>query len=790
MHEEFDSKSSTWIKSPENTDKLFSALKLSLELDNDAYWEWLVNEDKIVNYNMTWLDLYEMKPESISAQFDAKILESDKDDVWSTIQEGLLTDDSYTHEFHIFNKDNSRLKKIRNTGLVVERDTEGNPFRVLGISKDITEYDRVNEELEQRQKFADAVTTSSAAGIYIFDLQKRENVYSNVRAGEILGYTPQILKEMPSAEFMERFHPDDIEDIVAHIGSIVQNKVPSKIKYRFKHSDGHYVTCLSVDSPFEYDSQGEVKTYIGSFIDISELQQKEEELLEAKEQAELINQKLNLSLDSDKAAIWEWDIKNDETISYNKHWEGLFQFKSTKGVAKEFDKRVHSDDIDAVWAAFREHMEKGTDRYSATYRYYQPDGKSIKWIKNSGKVTEVGLNGEALKMVGFAIDVTDLQESKEQLLVAKEQAEIANNQKNLFLSNLSHEIRTPLNAIVGFANLLRKPLLDQKKKDLYVQQVNHNSKQLLVLLDDIADLTKIESGELQFKEECIELSQIANQVFEAFEERLNDHKSLQIELLNMNKDGKEVEFLADPTRIKQVLNNLVDNAIKYSDEGTILLSYSSNAESIRFEVKDEGIGIEQNDLKRIFTRFEQVADDEFSTKGSGLGLAISKGIIDKMGGTITVSSEKGEGSTFTISFPRRTKVCNGVKEVEFKIRPEVGAKKVLIADDSPSVLLYYQVILEDKGIEFMLAHDGQEAVQLYNQNSGFDMVFLDIKMPKLNGIEVMKKIRMRDKKVPIVAQTAFALNDEVKKLKEQGFNDCINKPIEEHNLLKLLGHNG
>lgn len=259
------------------------------------------------------------------------------------------------------------------------------------------------------------------------------------------------------------------------------------------------MTCLSVDSPFEYDSQGEVKTYIGSFIDISELQQKEEELLEAKEQAESINQKLNLSLDSEKAAIWEWDLKNDETISFNKHWEDLFEFESTKGVAKEFEERVHPDDRDAVWEASREHMEKGTDRYSATYRYYHPDGKKIKWIKNSGKVTEVGPNGEALKMVGFATDITDLQESKEQLIRAKEQAEIANNQKDLFLSNLSHEIRTPMNAIVGFANLLKNSNLDQKKKDLYVKQVNQNSKQLLVLLDDIAYLSKIESGELQFK---------------------------------------------------------------------------------------------------------------------------------------------------------------------------------------------------------------------------------------------------------------------------------------------------
>jgi len=230
MHEEFDTKPSVWIKPSENTDKLFSALKLSLELDNDAYWEWLVNEDKIVNYNKAWIDLYEMKPELISAQFDDKILDSDKDNVWSTIQLGLSTGDSYTHEFHIFSKDNSQLKKIRNTGLVIERDKEENPIRVLGISKDITEHNRVNEELEQRQKFAEAVTTSSAAGIYIFDLQKRENVYSNVRAGEILGFTPQMLKEMPSADFMERFHPDDIEEIVTHIGTIIQNKVPAKIK--------------------------------------------------------------------------------------------------------------------------------------------------------------------------------------------------------------------------------------------------------------------------------------------------------------------------------------------------------------------------------------------------------------------------------------------------------------------------------------------------------------------------------------------------------------------------------
>lgn len=288
------------------------------------------------------------------------------------------------------------------------------------------------------------------------------------------------------------------------------------------------------------------------------------------------------------------------------------------------------------------------------------------------------------------------------------------------------------------------------------------------------------------KNETITLSKIAKEVYEAFSEKLKGHESLQIQLVNKNKSDCEVDFSADPTRLKQVLNNLVDNAIKYSDHGTITLAFASDQNTIQFEVSDEGHGIKESDLTRIFNRFEQVADDEFSTQGFGLGLAISKGIIDKMGGEISVYSTKGQDSSFVLEFPRRI-VPDVLADESLVLKPKLSPKKVLIADDSPSVLLYYQVILEDKDLDITFAKNGQEALDLYFQNQDFDMLFLDIKMPMLNGIEVMKSIRSEDNEIPIIAQTAFALNDEVLKLKKQGFTECINKPIDEENFLRLLG---
>ncbi len=1027
-------------------------LKLAIELNQVAIWEWDVVQDSILNENDHWQQVFELpSKKNISENFNQILFEDDAESTWQPIQDHMagLTE-SYNHEFRIWDARRKKVKWLHNSGKVMERDREGNPLKLLGVTQDITTIKeaeqtllKANADLIKEKVFRERLSESSTAGIYIFNVRKGQNTYLNKKGAELKGYSPEEVMQLDAEEFVSGFHPDDLEMIIQHMESLKDSKCEQTITYRYKVRSGDYRYFKSIDTPFELDEKGDLVSYLGSFIDVTEQKQYEQTLQEANTQLENSNTRLSLSLQLEDLAIWEWDIKNDRIIDANDYWKRIYQFDE-EGPAAQFTERVHADDRDKTWSLIESFISKD-EPYSLHYRLWDRDKKHIKYVHNTAKVIERDTDGNAVRLLGISKDVTeetlhndnlsrmqdelnnaqslskigswyldvetnevtwtkeiyrmygfdpslppppytehmklftkeswdtltnhlektatqgipydlelemerehasfgwmraigeavydehdriiglrgtaqDITESKEkddelirtknlyeslfqnlplafthgeliyddngepydlrmitlnqkheeltgivtkeaegellmkvrpevitdeqrqwlkviehtektgesqffefwsepyqkflevymfspqpgsaatifadvsdkkaiekELIDAKDAAELANKQKDMFLSNLSHEIRTPMNAIVGFANLLKKPKLDQKKKDLYVQQVNENSKQLLVLLDDIADLTKIESGELQFKEEQIELSQIANQVYETFDERLKDHKTLQIKLVDKVGSKEVVEFFADPTRVKQVLNNLVDNAIKYSDQGTIVLSYSADTETIQFEVKDEGHGIAQNDLERIFNRFEQVAEDEFSTQGSGLGLAISKGIIDKMGGTIGVVSKKGEGSTFTISFPRGANKHQEEATEKPKISSQLATKKILIADDSPSVLLYYQVILEDRGLEIVFAKNGQEALELFNQNLDFDMVFLDIKMPKLNGIEVMKAIRIRDKKLPVIAQTAFALNDEVQKLKDQGFTECINKPIDEENFLRLLG---
>ncbi|MEM9337720.1 MAG: ATP-binding protein, partial [Bacteroidota bacterium] len=243
----------------------------------------------------------------------------------------------------------------------------------------------------------------------------------------------------------------------------------------------------------------------------------------------------------------------------------------------------------------------------------------------------------------------------------------------------------------------------------------------------------------------------------------------------------------DPVRLRQVLNNLVDNAIKYSSRGNIVLGYGFELGQIKFEVSDEGQGIPKEELDRIFERFEQLEKNELRTSGSGLGLAICKGIVKAMKGEIIVDSEPGRGSTFSVYIPLEPASEHAAQELSKTKKTSNKLKqKILIAEDSTSIQLYYQNLLKDTKIELIMADDGQEAVELFKKNRDVTLVLMDLKMPRMNGEEAFEAIKKMSSETPIIAQSAFAMNDEIQRFKEMGFADYITKPIDEEKLMEVL----
>jgi two-component system sensor histidine kinase/response regulator len=364
----------------------------------------------------------------------------------------------------------------------------------------------------------------------------------------------------------------------------------------------------------------------------------------------------------------------------------------------------------------------------------------------------------------------------------KEKAEESDRLKSSFLSNMSHEIRSPMTAILGFSTLLEKNELPQEKKSQFISYINNSGSALLQIINDIIDISKIEAQQLKlYMSEC-NLNLLLVELKDIFDQQTaQSNKNIQI-ILNEGVSDKKLRIYSDPLRLKQIFFNLLSNALKFTSKGSVEFGYTIDKDLIQFYVKDTGVGISDDKKGVIFKRFGQ-ADDFFfkNAMGTGLGLAISKNLIEIMGGRIWVESKLDIGTTFYFSLPY--KPINDTDYIEPKIIiPEMDSdfhnKRILIAEDEEINFIFFNELFSIKKIEADWAKNGQEAVDKLSGENNYDLVLMDIKMPIMDGIEAMRKIKQLNKKTPpVIAQTAFALIEEKEKYLELGFYDYISKPI-------------
>ncbi len=533
-------------------------------------------------------------------------------------------------------------------------DNEGNVIGLRGVAQDITEQKELLEKITYEKTFSERVTDSISMGVYIYSLVEGTNVYMNPQYEKILGYSLEEINSMNQDEFIELFHPDDRQKIIDHMDEIITGNYQVPIEYRFKHKNGNWIWCYSVDSPFELDQDGKVTSFIGVFLDIT-------------------------------------DRKNLES----------------------------------------------------------------------------------------------------ELLIAKQAAESANTQKNSFLSNMSHEIRTPINGIIGFADLLKDDDLSDIDRNEYLQIIENNTEQLLNLIDDILDISKIEANELTVVIANTNLEKLLKSVEKNFKQIVERSGKNRVKLVCKFPEKNRIQEIAtDNLRLRQVLSNLLSNAIKFSEKGTISFGYKATKKTIKFFVTDEGIGMNEVKLKEIFTRFKQVYDPKNTAQfgGTGLGLSISKGLVELLGGEITVESTFGEGTTFTFTLPNTvtesdTDKKNGVIDID---AIDISGKRILVADDESHVRKYYETALTKKGVEVLLATNGKEAVQIYQNTENIDLVLMDMRMPIMDGIEAINSILKINYEAKIIAQTAYTMNDEEEKVLQLGCVDYLPKPVQRNILLQRL----
>lgn len=469
---------------------------------------------------------------------------------------------------------------------------------------------------------------------------------------------------------------------------------------------------------------------------------------------------------------------------YNENWDMVFISDAIENIsgypaatfmlpAPEFSwtDLVHPDDKNTTTQ-----LDLYQGHFTIEYRIIHKDG-SIRWILEYGEAIK-SAQGEIVWLDGFLMDISQRKQMEVDLLEAKNKAEQAAESRSAFLANMSHEIRTPMNAIIGFSDLLLSSDLSAEQKK-HLATIHGSAHSLLHLLNDILDSAKLEKGKLELELQDFSLPAVLDTVVSTL--WLQARKKQLALRLELDPELGEFYYGA-PDRIRQVLTNLIGNAIKFTEQGTVLVRVAPAAhQQLKFSIQDTGIGIAADRLAQIFDAFTQ-ADASMSRRfgGTGLGTTISKQLVELMGGQISVQSTEGVGSCFEFSVPLKSGKAIAAPQQDYV--PALPALKVLIADDIPQNLELLKLLLQRSGHQVMAVTDGVEAVQAVMHNH-FDLVLMDIQMPNLDGLQACRQIRQWEQDnaktmLPIIALTASVLDEDKTAAQDAGMQGFASKPID------------
>jgi PAS domain S-box-containing protein len=386
-----------------------------------------------------------------------------------------------------------------------------------------------------------------------------------------------------------------------------------------------------------------------------------------------------------------------------------------------------------------------------------------------------------------------LEQQKDDIRLAKEKAEESDKLKSVFLANMSHEIRTPMNGIIGFSEILSDPTFNLEEREEYLGIIQSLARNLMQLINDIIDISKIEANQLNLSKETFYINEVIEEMYRIYDFRLKKEFEKKITLrkhIPLEKEKSKV--YTDRIRLRQVINNLLNNAIKFTREGEIEVGYELlEQKEWCFWVKDTGIGISKKDQPYIFERFRQVETSEFhQQQGTGLGLAISKNLVEILGGRIWVESKPEMGSVFYFTIPGGKNWDEVNLDNRFDNKKLNGymwkGKTILIVEDDLPSREYLKRMLYPTGAKLIIKETGEKGLHEFMQNENIDLVLMDIRLPGIDGTEVIKKIRETGSNIPIIAQTAHSMNEDRQKCLESGANDYIAKPINSKELLAII----
>ena len=514
-----------------------------------------------------------------------------------------------------------------------------------------------------------------------------------------------------------------------------------------------------------------------------------------------MEERLTIAVDGSDDGIFDWDIQNHKVFFSRRFFEMLGEeYDSSKVNIEYFKSLLHPDDADNAWTYLEQYLAGNLSEYRQTFRMKHKSGRWI-WIQSRGKAL-YKQDGKASRIVCIHTDITHTVQAQERLKAEKIEAEDANRAKSDFLAHMSHEIRTPLTAINGIVEIFERTRdsFTEKQQSL-VGTLKSSTSSLIDLINDILDFSKIESGELELDEQGFVLDEIFENVISMMSLKASEKG---VSFVFDYSALKGAEFYGDIKRIRQILVNLINNAIKFTDKGGVSISAEvearDDAELLKITVTDTGIGIDPENFDLVFQRFKQ-ADSSVSRKygGTALALPISKNLANLMGGDIFLNSELNKGTTFTLMLPIKIEMAGTVRqkdeEKSMKINDKVrsalhGEKKILVVEDYEGNIVILSYMFDELGVEYDVARTGLEAVNLWKKNY-YDVVLMDIQMPVMDGFTATKEIREYEaqnalERTPIIGMTAHALVGDKDKCIECGMDAYLPKPLVEVDLQREI----
>lgn len=671
-------------------------------------------------------------------------------------------------------------------------DKNGKVIGLMGIGRDITERKKSEEALRMSELRFKTIFNNTPLGIALIDSINGHFYEVNTMYAQIVGRT---IEQMTSTDWMSITHPDDVQEDLDNNALVNSGKISGyQMKKRYLKPDGTTVWVNLTVTPISI-SKGIHFKHLCIVEDITESRHAEEKLRILSQAVE--QNPVTIVITDSVGNIEYVNPKFVETTGYSLEdviGQNPRVLKSGHTTPEEYQQLWETINNGRDWRGEFINRKKNGELYwesASISPITNTKGEITHFIAIKEEITyrkEINL---LLEEKNNKIEAQNIEYKRlnQELIIAKNHAEESDKLKTSFLANMSHEIRTPMNGILGFAGLLKDPMLSGEEQKEYIDIIEKSGTRMLNIINDIIDISKIESGLMKVKMTESNINDQIEYIYTFFKPEV-EIKGMK---LSKVKSLAAIDSIirTDREKVFAILINLVKNAVKYSNEGLIEFGYIKKGENLEFFVSDTGIGIPKSRQKAVFERFIQAdIDDKMAVQGAGLGLSISKAFVEMLGGKIWMESEPGKGSTFYFTIPYDKSFEGNTQNQNLAIDHEIVIHlkklKILIAEDDEISKLFINKVVQPFSKETLNVSNGAEAVAVCSNNPDIDLILMDIKMPIMDGYDATKEIRQFNKKVVIIAQSAYGLSSDIRKAINVGCNDHISKPIDKHEFLMVL----